>query len=39
VLAPRGGENRADPAPIELIVPVIVKTTTTAQQEATAATL
>ena len=39
VLAPRDGGNRADPAPIELIVPVIVKTITTAQQEATAATL
>ncbi len=38
VMAPREGGNRADPAPIELIVPVIVKTTTTAQQEATAAT-
>jgi type II secretion system protein J len=31
----RDGGIRTDPAPIELIVPVLVKTTTTAQQEAT----
>lgn len=38
VLAPRDANtSRADPAPIELIVPVIVKTTTTLQQEAAAA--
>lgn len=35
VLAPRSpAMTRADPAPIEVLVPVIVKTVTTAQQEA-----
>lgn len=39
VVAPRNGEAvRVDPAPIELIVPVLVKTTTTAQEEAAAGT-
>jgi type II secretion system protein J len=37
VLAPRDGNpSRPDPAPVELIVPVLVKTTTTLQQEADA---
>jgi type II secretion system protein J len=37
-LAPRDrNASRPDPAPIELIVPVLVKTTTTLQQEAAAA--
>lgn len=37
LLAPRDGAvSRAEPSPIELLVPVIVKTTTTAQQEADA---
>lgn len=37
VVAPRGGTTtRSDPTPIELIVPVLVKTTTTLQQEAAA---
>jgi type II secretion system protein J len=37
VLAPRDRNmSRADPAPIELIVPVLVKTTATLQQEAAA---
>jgi type II secretion system protein J len=39
VLAPKNGAStRADPAPIELIVPVVVKTTATAQAEAAATT-
>lgn len=38
VLAPRDrNSSRADPAPIELIVPVLVKTSATLQQEAAAA--
>jgi hypothetical protein len=37
VLAPREGGNRSDPAPVELVVPVLVKTSTTLQQEAAAA--
>jgi type II secretion system protein J len=38
VLAPRDrNTSRADPAPIELLVPVLVKTSTTLQQEAAAA--
>lgn len=36
-MAPRDGNMRSDPAPIELVVPVLVKTTTTAQAEATEA--
>jgi len=37
VLAPRDrNTSRTDPAPIELIVPVLVKTSATLQQEATA---
>ena len=37
VIAPRdSNSSRADPAPIELIVPVLVKTTATLQQEADA---
>lgn len=37
VIAPRDfNQSRADPAPIELVVPVIVKTATTLQQEADA---
>ncbi|MCX6952770.1 MAG: prepilin-type N-terminal cleavage/methylation domain-containing protein [Verrucomicrobia bacterium] len=37
VVAPRGGTSaRTDLAPIELVVPVLVKTTTTLQQEAAA---
>jgi prepilin-type N-terminal cleavage/methylation domain-containing protein len=39
VVAPKNGAStRADPAPIELIVPVLVKTTATAQAEAAATT-
>jgi len=39
VVAPRAGTtSRSDPAPVELIVPVLVKTTTTLQQEAAAET-
>ena len=39
VLAPRAGAtSRSDPAPIELLVPVLVKTSTTLQQEAAATT-
>lgn len=39
IVAPRNGEaTRVDPAPIELIVPVLVKTTTTAEEEAAAGT-
>lgn len=40
VLAPRAGATfRSDSAPIELLVPVLVKTTTTLQQEAAAETV
>ena len=39
VMAPRDNNpSRPDPAPIELVVPVLVKTTTTLQQEAAATT-
>lgn len=39
VIAPRGGTtSRSDPAPIEMIVPVLVKTSTTLKQEAAAET-